>query len=261
MRLQGKTAIVTGSGSGLGKAMIKRLAEEGAAVVVADTSEKAMNTVVSELTAAGHKAIGVKVDVTNRDQVRQLMATVATKLGRIDILVNNAGITRHRPFKTMNDEDWDLVLGVDLKGVFNCVQAVADTMIKQGYGKIVNISSNSGNGGSPHATAGSPAGNANYAAAKAGVIQLTKTLSAELGPHGINVNAIAPGFILTPLTSTTRSPEEVKEHIEVRKQATVLRRTGTPEDVANAVLFLASDESSFISGQLICVDGGRTDKM
>ena len=148
MRLQGKTAIVTGSGSGLGKAMIKRLAEEGAAVVVADTSEKAMNTVVSELTAAGHKAIGVQVDVTNRDQVRQLMATVATKLGRIDILVNNAGITRHRPFKTMNDEDWDLVLGVDLKGVFNCVQAVADTMIKQGYGKIVNISSNSGNGGS-----------------------------------------------------------------------------------------------------------------
>lgn len=261
MRLQGKTAIVTGSGSGLGKAMIKRLAAEGASVVVSDLNQNAIDSVVGELRAAGHTAMGVKVDVTQRDEVKALMATVAAQLGHIDILVNNAGITRHRSFKTMNDEDWDLVLGVDLKGVFNCVQAVADTMIQQRYGKIVNISSNSGNGGSPHATAGSAAGNANYAAAKAGVIQLTKTLSAELGPHGINVNAVAPGFILTPLTSTTRSPEEVKEHIEVRKQATVLRRTGTPEDVANVVLFLASDESSFIAGQLICVDGGRTDKM
>ena len=170
MRLQGKTAIVTGSGSGLGKAMIKRLAAEGASVVVSDLNQNAIDSVVGELRAAGHTAMGVKVDVTQRDEVKALMATVAAQLGHIDILVNNAGITRHRSFKTMNDEDWDLVLGVDLKGVFNCVQAVADTMIQQRYGKIVNISSNSGNGGSPHATAGSAAGNANYAAAKAGVI-------------------------------------------------------------------------------------------
>jgi len=161
----------------------------------------------------------------------------------------------------MNDEDWNIVLAVDLKGVFFCVQAVAEYMIKQRCGKIVNISSASGNGGASHATAGSIAGNANYAAAKAGVIQLTKTLAAELGPHGINVNSVAPGFILTPMTSTSRTPQEVEEHIEVRKKSSVLQRVGKPEDIANSVLFLVSDEASFISGQLLRVDGGRTDRM
>jgi NAD(P)-dependent dehydrogenase (short-subunit alcohol dehydrogenase family) len=261
MRLQDKVAIVTGSGSGLGKAMVKRLAEEGASVVVADINQEAVDTVVRELKETGRTAMGFKVDVTNRSQIKELMAATAGKFGRIDILVNNAGVTRHRPFLTMNDEDWNIVLGVDLKGVFFCVQAVAEYMIKQRYGKIVNISSASGIGGTPHATAGSPAGNANYAAAKAGVVQLTKTLATELGPHGINVNSIAPGFILTPLSYTTRNQQQIEEHIEVRKGATVLKRVGKPEDVANAVLFLVSDESSFISGQLLCVDGGRTDRM
>ena len=261
MRLQDKVAIVTGSGSGLGKAIVRRLAEEGASVVVADVNAEAVATVVGELKEAGRTAIGFTVDVRDSSQVKELMATTAGKLGRIDILVNNAGVTRHRPFLTMNDEDWNIVLAVDLKGVFFCVQAVAEYMIKQRCGKIVNISSASGNGGASHATAGSIAGNANYAAAKAGVIQLTKTLAAELGPHGINVNSVAPGFILTPMTSTSRTPQEVEEHIEVRKKSSVLQRVGKPEDIANSVLFLVSDEASFISGQLLRVDGGRTDRM
>ena len=261
MRLQDRVAIVTGSGSGLGKAMAKRLAEEGASVVVADINAEAVATVVGELEKAGRTAVGFTVDVRDRSQLKELMATTAGKFGRIDILVNNAGVTRHRPFLAMNDEDWNIVLAVDLKGVFFCVQAVAEYMIKQRCGKIVNISSASGNGGASHATAGSIAGNANYAAAKAGVIQLTKTLAAELGPHGINVNSVAPGFILTPMTSTSRTPQEVEEHIEVRKKSSVLQRVGKPEDIANSVLFLVSDEASFISGQLLRVDGGRTDRM
>ena len=261
VRLQDKIAIVTGSGSGLGKAIVKRLAEEGASIVVADINAEAVATVVGELEKAGRTAVGFTVDVRDRSQLKELMATTAGKFGRIDILVNNAGVTRHRPFLTMNDEDWNIVLAVDLKGVFFCVQAVAEYMIKQRCGKIVNISSASGNGGASHATAGSIAGNANYAAAKAGVIQLTKTLAAELGPHGINVNSVAPGFILTPMTSTSRTPQEVEEHIEVRKKSSVLQRVGKPEDIANSVLFLVSDEASFISGQLLRVDGGRTDRM
>ena len=261
MRLQDKVAIVTGSGSGLGKAIVKRLAEEGASVVVADINAEAIATVVGELEQAGRTAVGFKVDVTDRSQLKELMATTAGKFGRIDILVNNAGVTRHRPFFTMNDEDWDIVLGVDLKGVFFCVQAVAEYMIRQRYGKIVNISSAAGTGGASHATAGSAAGNANYAAAKAGVIQLTKTLATELGPHGINVNSVAPGFILTPMSYTSRNQQEIEEHIEVRRKSAVLKRVGKPEDIANSVLFLVSDEASFISAQLLRVDGGRTDRM
>lgn len=261
MRVKDKVAIVTGSGSGLGKAIAARLCSEGASVIVADINDEATNTTVSELTAAGHKASGYKVDVTSRAQLKDLMNTIVEKFGRIDILVNNAGVTRHRPFLELNDEDWNAVLAVDLKGVFYCVQAAAPHMIRQGYGKVLNISSISGTGASSHAAGGSPAGNANYASAKAGVIQLTKTLARELGPHGINVNSVAPGFVLTPMTGTSRSAKEVEEHIEARKKAAVLNRPGKPEDIASAVLFLVSDEASFITGQTLYVDGGRTDRM
>jgi len=261
MRVRDKIAIVTGGGSGLGKAIAMRLAGEGAAVVVADVNDSTMNATVQELNAAGRKAVGYKADVSNREQVQSLMNAVVEKFGRIDILVNNAGVTRHRPFLDLNDADWDLVLAVDLKGVFYCVQAAAPHLVRQGHGKILNISSISGTGASSHHAGGSPAGNASYASAKAGVIQLTKTLARELGPHGINVNAVAPGFVLTPMTGASRSPEEVEEHIAFRKELAVLKRTGKPEDIANAVLFLVSDEASFISGQTLYVDGGRTDRM
>src|SRR5438094_336936 len=155
----------------------------------------------------------------------------------------------------------NLVLDVDLKGVFFCSQAAAPHMIRQAYGKIVNISSSLGTGTSPHNTAGSPAGSSAYASAKAGVIQLTKTLSRELGPHGVNVNCIAPGTFVTPITSSTRTPEEVAEHVEFRKKTNVLNRLGRLDELANAVLFLASDEASYISGHTLYVDGGRTDRM
>jgi NAD(P)-dependent dehydrogenase (short-subunit alcohol dehydrogenase family) len=261
MRLKGRVAIVTGAGSGLGKAIAERCASEGASIVIADMNQGAVDATVKELQAAGHQAMGFKVNVTSRAQLKELMQATEDKFGKIDILVNSAGITRNRPFKEMNDEDWDIVLGVDLKGTFFAVQAVADYMIKHRYGKVLNISSLGGLGVGGHAVGGSPGGSSNYQAAKAGVIQLTKTLARELGPHGINVNSVAPGFILTPMTSTTRTPEEVKEHMAVRTKTCVLNRAGTPQDIANAVLFLVSEESSFISGQTLLVDGGRTDKI
>jgi NAD(P)-dependent dehydrogenase (short-subunit alcohol dehydrogenase family) len=261
MRLKNKIAVVTGAGSGMGKAIAQRLAGEGSTLVVAEINEAGMNTTVKELTDAGHKALGVKVDVSNRDDVQRAMQSIIDQCGRIDILVNNAGVTRHRPFFELNSADWDYVLGVDLKGVFFCCQAVAPHMKSRGYGKILNISSISGTGASSHAAGGSQAGNANYASAKAGVIQLTKTLARELGPHGINVNSVAPGFVLTAITGASRSPQEVKEHIAARASMAALGRTGTPEDIANAVLFLVSEESSFVTGQTLYVDGGRTDRM
>jgi NAD(P)-dependent dehydrogenase (short-subunit alcohol dehydrogenase family) len=261
MRVKDKVALVTGSGSGLGKAIATRLAAEGATIVVADINEQSASATVRELTSAGYKAVPYNVDVRDRAQLEELMRTIVEQFERIDILVNNAGVTRHRPFLELNDADWDLVLAVDLKGVFYCAQAAAPHMVRQRYGKILNISSISGTGASSHHAGGSPAGNASYASAKAGVIQLTKTLARELGPHGINVNSVAPGFVLTPMTGTTRSPKEVEEHIEARKQMAVLHRTGSPADIANAVLFLVSDEASFITGQTLYVDGGRTDRM
>ena len=261
MRLKDKVAIVTGSASGIGKAIATRFAKEGATVVVADINETLTKSTVDELTAAGGQAVGLTMDVTKRDVVARTMNTVAEKHKRIDILVNNAGISRHRPFATISDEDWDLVLAVDLKGVFFCSQAAAPHMIRQTSGKIVNISSSLGTGASPHATAGSPGGSSAYAAAKAGVIQLTKTLARELGPHGVNVNCVAPGTFLTPQTGTTRSPKEVEEHLAHRKTLNVMHRIGELHQIASAVLFLASDEADYISGHTLLVDGGRTDRM
>ena len=261
MQLSGKVAIVTGACSGLGKAIAFRLASQGACVVAADINEAAIPPAIEELMSLAGDAIGYAIDVSNRDKVHDMMGSIVAQRGGIDILVNNAGITRYRPFATMADEDWDPVLDLDLKAVFYCAQAAAPHMVRRGYGKIVNISSSLGTGTSPHYTAGSPGGSSAYASAKAAVIQLTKTLARELGPSGINVNCVAPGFFLTPLHSSTRTPEQIKEHIEVRKQAAVLNRAGKPEELANAVLFLASDQSSFITGQTLYVDGGRTDRM
>lgn len=257
MRLEGKVAIVTGSGSGLGRAMVMRMAREGASVVVSDINVEGMDKVVSEIKKEGGNAIGFKADVTKRSEVQDLMKAAVEKFGQIHILVNNAGAVRRRPFLELTDEDWDIVLAVDLKGEFNCIQAVASYMMQKRYGKIINISSISGTG-----IVGSHGGAAaNYAAAKIGVIQLTKSAAIELGPYGINVNCIAPGVIMTSMTSTGRTKEEAAEHLERQKKLTVLRRVGQPEDIANLAVFLASDESSFITGQLICCDGGRTNRM
>jgi len=184
------------------------------------------------------------------------MSDTAHSHGTIDILVNNAGVTRYQAFPTIGDEVWDAVLNLDLKAVFYCAQAAAPHMVRQRYGKIVNISSSLGTGTSPHVGNITPGGSAPYASAKAAVIQLTKTLARELGPSQVNVNCVAPGFFLTPLTGATRSPEEVKEHIAARTKMAVLNRPGKVEELANAVLFLASDESSFITASQFMVDGG-----
>jgi NAD(P)-dependent dehydrogenase (short-subunit alcohol dehydrogenase family) len=188
VRLKDKVAIVTGGNTGIGYEIAKCFTKEGATVVIvgrrADRNVKA----AEEINAAGGKAIAHTVDISQQDAVRELMDKVGAEFGRIDILVNNAGITRYRPFATMTGEDWDMVLNVDLKGVFFCSQAAAPYMIRQNYGRIVNISSAAGTGSTPGAAAGSPGATAPYAASKAAVNMLTKTLARELGPHGITVN-------------------------------------------------------------------------
>lgn len=261
MRLKDKVAIITGGASGIGKAAAERFGEEGANLVIADINPEAIDRTVAELSASGYRAIGQICNVMLRDQTQEMARAVVEKLGRIDILVNNAGISRYRPFAEATAEDWDMVLGVDLKGVFFCSQAVAPQMRSQQYGRIVNISSALGTGAAPHGTAGSPGGSAAYASAKAGVIMLTKTLARELGPDGVTVNCVAPGTFLTPISSSTRTPEQVHEHLEYRKKTTVLGRVGTLEELANTILFFASDESSYVTGHTLHVDGGRSDRM
>ena len=261
MRLKDKIAVVTGSGSGLGKAIAMRFAQEGATAIVADVNEQAMASSVAAIEACGGKARGYQVDVTDQRGLRDFMEELVATHGRIDVLVNNAGITRYRAFGAVDDADWDAVIGLDLKGVFFCAQAASPYMVRQQYGKIVNISSSLGTGTTPHVGSLTAGAAAPYASAKAAVIQLTKILARELGPSGINVNYVAPGFFLTPMTGSARSPDEVQEHIRVRTEMAVLKRPGKLDELANTVLFLASDESSFITGETICVDGGRTDRM
>ena len=252
MKVKGKVAIVTGSGRGIGEAIAKKLASEGASVVIDDVNIEAAARVVQEIEDQGGIATAIKADVSNKNEVEKMVRMTLEKFEGIHILVNNAIVTRHKPILELSEEDWNMVLDVGLKGVFNCTQAVLKHMISQQYGKIVNISS----------VAGIGAGNddpANYSAAKAGVMALTKVTAKEAGSHGINVNCVAPGLIVTPLTFDRRGKEKGNQLIEQRKSVTVLGRVGAPEDVANLVLFLVSDDSSFISGQIIRVDGGRTD--
>jgi 3-oxoacyl-[acyl-carrier protein] reductase len=256
-----RVAIVTGGGSGIGKAISERLIRDGAHVVIADINQANIDATLAEFNADGVKASGCRVDVSKRNDIRRMSADVHAQFGHIDILVNNAGITRYTPYADADDAAWDPVLNIDLKAVFFCVQAVSPYMAAQRSGRIVNISSSLGTGTTPHHTAGSPGGSAAYASAKAGVIQLTKTLARELGPSNINVNCIAPGFFLTPLTGATRSPEQVADHIKVRIEMAVLKRPGQVKDLAGVVSFLCSEDSSFVTGETICVDGGRTDRM
>ena len=261
MRLQDRVAIITGGASGIGLAAAHRFGQEGAILVLADINQGNIDRASAELLAKGYRVHGQICNVTDQAQTRQMARDVVAKLGRIDILVNNAGISRYRPFAEANSEDWDLVLNLDLKGVFFCAQAVADTMREQKYGRIVNISSALGTGAAPHGTAGSPGGSAAYASAKAGVIMLTKTLARELGPDGVTVNCVAPGTFVTPFNMLSRTPEEAAAHLEHRKKTVVLGRIGTLEELANTILFFASDESSYVTGHTLYVDGGRSDRM
>jgi len=239
-----KVAVVTGSSRGIGRAIALRLAAEGAAVVVNyHSNEAAANEVVEQIRADGGRAIAVQADVRDPAQAQALINAAKKEFGRVDILVNNAGTTRDMLIMRMSEEDWDLVIDTNLKGAFNCIKAVARQMMRQRYGRIVNITSVAGISGN--------AGQANYASAKAGLIGLTKTVAKELGSRGITCNAVAPGLVPTDLTASL--PEEL---VQRAVEFTPLGRTGTPEDMAAAVAFLASDEAGFITGQVLAVDGG-----
>ena len=244
MLLDGKTALVTGASRGIGRAIALRLAAEGASVAInyAGNTAKAEETKAA-IEAAGGKAALFQADVSDSAQVEQMVASVTEVFGTIDILVNNAGITRDGLLMRMKEEDFDAVLDTNLKGIFHVTKAVSKLMMKKRAGRIVNMASVVGIMGN--------AGQTNYAAAKAGVIGFTKSAARELAARGITVNAVAPGFIATDMTAAM--PEKAKE---ATLAAIPLRRMGEPEDVANAVAFLVSDQASYITGQVVKVDGG-----
>lgn len=253
-RLNNKVAIVTGGGTGIGRGIALTFVKDGADVVISGRTLSTLEKVTEEIKGLGKRSSAKTADVSIKDQVQNLVRQTIEEFGKIDILVNNAGITRNAPLLEMTEEDWNVVIDTDLKGVFLCTQAVAGHMIKKKHGKIINIASVVSLGVADDSQA-------NYASAKAGVANFTKVTARALGQYGINVNAIAPGTILTELSRTRRTPAEVEAFIEARKKVTVLGRIGTVDDVANLALFLASEESSFISGQIIACDGGRKDKL
>ncbi|NJD51318.1 MAG: 3-oxoacyl-ACP reductase FabG [Candidatus Methanoperedens sp.] len=243
MRVKDKVVIITGGGSGIGKETGILFAKEGAKVVIADVNENGGTETVELIKNAGGEAFFARLDVSNREQAKQVVIETVAKYGRIDVLINNAGIIQDALVVKMTEEQWDKVININLKGPFNCIQAVVGQMISQGSGVILNISSIVALYGN--------VGQTNYAATKAGLVGMTKTLAKELGKKGIRVNAVAPGFIYTPMTATV--PEKI---LEMMREKTPLKRLGTPADVANTLLFLASDEASFINGAVISVDGG-----
>jgi len=243
MRLKDKVAIVTGAAQGIGKATAVKFAQEGAKVVIADIVEEATQATADEINASGGSAMAVKLNVTDAASVQDMIKKTVEWGGRLDVIVNNAGITKDTMLHKMTEDQWDAVIAVNLKGVFLCGQAAANYMREQGSGVILNASSISGLTGNM--------GQSNYTATKGGVIAMTMTWARELGPKGIRVNALAPGFTMTPMVESV--PEKVLDDV---KGKTPLRRLGTPEDIANAYAFLASDEAAFITGQTLRVDGG-----
>ena len=252
--LEDKVAIVTGAGQGIGKAIALRFAREGARVAVCDINAEKIEAVAREIRELGYASTAVKVDVSIKCDVEDCVAKVIGDFGKVDILVNNAGVMRRAPLLEMTEEDWDAVLDTCLKGVFLCTQAVAKHMVKQKSGRIINMSSSAGRGTAEESMA-------NYGAAKAGVIELTKSTARALGRYGISVTAIAPGTIVTELERTRMTPQEFEAFMEQRRNITVLGRVGKVEDIAALATFLASDESSFITGAVIPIDGGRFDKI
>jgi len=244
MSLSERVAIVTGGGRGIGRAIALRLAEAGANIVVNDIGDAApVEAVIREIKAMGRQALPVLADVSSSSEVERLVAEAMAAYGRIDILVNNAGIAQDQLLLRMTEEEWDRVLAVDLKSVFLCTRAVLKHMVKQRWGRIISLSSVVGIVGN--------AGQANYAAAKAGIIGFTRTIAKEVASRGITVNAIAPGFIDTGMTQGLK--EEWREEL---KKRIPLGRLGSPRDVAEAVAFLTSEEAGYITGQVLGVDGG-----
>jgi 3-oxoacyl-[acyl-carrier protein] reductase len=254
MKLKDKIAIVTGGGSGIGKAIALEFAREGADVAVCGRRVENIEKVRDEITALGRASVAIPADVCSKEQVEQMVQKVIHRFGRIDILVNNAGTNRPTPVLDLTEETWDLILDTNLKGLFFCTQTVARHMVKRKYGKIVNISSSA-------ALGALEPGQGAYGASKFGVVGFTKVCAREFGSYNINVNAIAPGRILTPLIYISRTPEQVKEFIRIGEETAVLGRLGTTEDIARLALFLASDDSSFITAEVIACNGGRTNLM
>ena len=246
MLLEGQVALITGAGragKGIGRSIALRLAKEGAKIAIADFVPEAADSVAQEVKDMGGEALAVYGSVGSPEDVEKMVQATVDEFGKIDILVNNAGITRDNLIMRMTEDEWDMVLNTNLKGVFNCTKTVSKLMMRERHGKIVNMASVMGIVGN--------AGQANYSASKGGVIALTKTTAKELGSRGVNVNAVAPGFIQTAMTD--EMPEEAKASISGQIP---LKRLGTPEDVAEVVLFLCSESSSYITGQIIAVDGG-----
>ena len=246
MRLKDKVAIVTGSGRGIGEGIVMRFAEEGAKIIVNDVNEADAKAVVEKIRAKGGQALAVLGSVADRAVVQKMVDTAVAEFGTLDIIVNNAGITRDVMLHKMTDDQWKAVIDVNLTGVYYGIQCAGRVMREKKYGKIINISSTSALGN---------AGQLNYSASKAGVIGMTKTAAKELGPKNVNVNAIAPGMIWTDMMKGM--PPDVLQQMDMMLPFIVpLNRKGSPQDIANLALFLASDESSFITGQIIFCDGG-----
>jgi len=243
MNLENKVVLVTGGAQGIGKEIALAFAEAGAQLIICDVNQEVLNQAAEEIKNKGKDVLAVSANVTKAADVDEVVRKSLDKFQRIDILVNNAGITRDNLLVRMSEDDWDLVLSVNLKGVFLFTKAVARPMMKQREGRIINIASIIGLMGN--------AGQANYAASKGGVIALTKTTAKELAKRNINVNAIAPGFIETAMTD--KLPEDVRNEM---LKVIPLQRFGLPRDVANAALFLASEHAGYITGQVITVDGG-----
>jgi 3-oxoacyl-[acyl-carrier protein] reductase len=248
-KLDGRVAFVTGAGRGIGAATALRLAEDGARVVLADIDPEGCQQVAAEIEQAGSQALAISCNVADREAVEAAVAQGVERFGRLDILVNNAGVLRDNLLFKMSDDDWETVMNVHLKGAFLCSRAAQAHMVQQKYGRIISLSSVSALGNR---------GQANYSTAKAGLQGLTRTLAIELGPFGVTANAVAPGFIDTEMTRATarRQGHDPQQVIEMASKSIPVRRVGQPRDVANVICFLASEESSYVTGQIIYVAGG-----
>jgi len=244
-----RVAIVTGGGSGIGLAVSERLAADGNAVAIFDRDGASAEAAADKIVGSGGRAVGLTVDVTDRAQIDRGVGEVRRLLGRPTILVNSAGLDGFDPFLSITAEKWSRILAVNLTGTFDSCQAVVPDMIEEGWGRIVNISSSSAHGGQPLMT--------HYVAAKAGVIGFTKALALELGPQGITVNTVPPGFIDTPMLRKSEARGLLGKGVDHHASMTPVRRVGTPEDIANACSFLVAEESGYITGQVIGVNGGR----